>query len=204
MRFFGSAMRYPHVQGGFRGRLVAAARQCVPVGDNASVGEAAMSEPLAVALHAVAQAARGRGPPRPDHGLRADRGRRRCSPRSTRGRGGRGDGHRGRAAGDRAPPGRRGRGERRGGPAALAPEEKDKGQFDLALECSGNPRALAQSIASVRPRGTIVQVGVGGSFDVPMNAVVAKELRLAGSFRFGPEFAQAAGLIGRGRSTSAP
>ena len=61
MRFWGSAMRMPHVQGGFRRRLVAAARQCVKVGDDVSIGEAAMSEPLAVALHAVAQAGDVRG-----------------------------------------------------------------------------------------------------------------------------------------------
>lgn len=32
---------------------------------------------------------------------------------------------------------------------------------------------------------------------MPMNVVVAKELRLAGTFRFEPEFAAAAGLIGQ-------
>jgi len=31
MRFYGSAMRFPHVQGGFRQRLVAEERQCVKV-----------------------------------------------------------------------------------------------------------------------------------------------------------------------------
>ena len=80
-------------------------------------------------------------------------------------------------------------------PDALAAEERDKGRFDLAFECSGNPRALAQLIACTRPRGTIVQVGVGGAFEVPMNSVVAKELRLVGSFRFHPEFEHAARLI---------
>jgi L-idonate 5-dehydrogenase len=83
------------------------------------------------------------------------------------------------------------------GREALTAEERDKGRFDLAFECSGNPRALAQAIACTRPRGTVVQVGVGGAFDVPMNAVVAKELRLVGSFRFHPEFARAASLIAR-------
>jgi len=58
MRFWGSAMRMPHVQGGFRRRLAAAARQCVPVGDTVSVGEAAMSEPLAVALQRSPRPAR--------------------------------------------------------------------------------------------------------------------------------------------------
>ena len=55
MRFYGSAMPYPHVQGAFREVLVANARQCV-VANNLSDGEAAMAEPLAVCLHAAHQA----------------------------------------------------------------------------------------------------------------------------------------------------
>ena len=197
MRFWGSAMRMPHVQGGFRGRLVAGARQCVPVGDTVSLNEAAMSEPLAVALHAVAQAGEVHGRRVLVTGFGPIGGVVLLALRHA------------------------GAGEvlvtdiaeeplafaRRLGaaaalnvaadPAALAGEEADKGRFDLAFECSGNPRARAQAIGCVRPRGTIVQVGIGGAFDVPMNTVVAKELRLAGTFRFGPEFAVAAGLIGR-------
>jgi L-idonate 5-dehydrogenase len=49
-----------------------------------------------------------------------------------------------------------------------------------------------------------VQVGVGGTFDVPMNAVVAQELRLVGSFRFHPEFVQAAALISSGAIDVSP
>jgi L-idonate 5-dehydrogenase len=195
MRFWGSAMRMPHVQGGFRRRLVAAALQCVKVGDAVSIGEAAMSEPLAVALHAVAQAGDVRGRRVLVTGFGPIGGVVLLALRHA------------------------GAGEvtvtdlveeplalaRRLGAAAalnvaadrdaLAAEERDKGRFDLAFECSGNPRALAQAIACVRPRGTIVQVGVGGAFDVPMNTVVAKELRLVGTFRFHPEFEAAARLI---------
>jgi L-idonate 5-dehydrogenase len=197
MRFYGSAMRMPHIQGGFRRRLVCAARQCVKVGDIVSIGEAAMSEPLAVALHAVAQAGDITGKRVLITGFGPIGGVVLLAAKHA------------------------GAGEatvtevvdeplafaRRLGAAAavnvaanrdaLAAEERDKGRFDLAFECSGNPRALAQAIACVRPRGTIVQVGVGGSFDVPLNVVVAKELRLVGSFRFHPEFEIAAGLIAR-------
>jgi L-idonate 5-dehydrogenase len=197
MRFWGSAMRMPHVQGGFRRRVIVAARQCVPVGDLVSIGEAAMSEPLAVALHALAQAGEVAGRRVLVTGFGPIGGVVLLALRQA------------------------GAGEvtvtdivdeplalaRQLGAAAalnvaaerdaLAAEERDKGRFDLAFECSGNPRALAQSIACTRPRGTIVQVGVGGAFDVPMNSVVAKELRLVGTFRFHPEFAQAAGLIAR-------
>jgi L-idonate 5-dehydrogenase len=195
MRFWGSAMRMPHVQGGFRRRLVAQARQCVPVGDLVSIGEAAMTEPLSVALHAVAQAGDVCGKRVLVTGFGPIGGVVLLALRHA-------------GAGDVTvtdlvdEPLALAR--RIGATAAvnvatdrdgLAAEEKDKGCFDVALECSGNPRALAQAIACVRPRGTIVQVGVGGAFDVPMNVVVAKELRLVGTFRFHPEFEVAAGLI---------
>jgi L-idonate 5-dehydrogenase len=197
MRFWGSAMRLPHVQGGFRRRLVASARQCVPVGEAVSIGEAAMSEPLAVALHAVAQAGEVRGRRVLVTGFGPIGGVVLLALRQA-------------GAGEvtvtdlveepLALARRLGAAAARNvaaDPEALGPEERDKGRFDIAFECSGSPRALAQAIACTRPRGHIVQVGVGGAFDVPMNAVVAKELRLVGSFRFHPEFAQAAGLIAR-------
>lgn len=197
MRFFGSAMRMPHVQGGFRRRLVAQARQCIPVGDTVSIGEAAMSEPLAVALHAVAQA----GDVRFRRVLITGFGPIGAVVLLAARHAGAGE----IAVTDIVPEplafarrlGAAAAYDVAGDPAALAHEEQAKGRFDLAFECSGNPRALAQAIACVRPRGTIVQVGVGGAFDVPMNTVVAKELRLAGTFRFHPEFEIAAGLIAR-------
>ena len=56
MRFLGSAMRMPHVQGGFRETLVVHETQAVAVAEGVSLGEAAMAEPLAVCLHAVTRA----------------------------------------------------------------------------------------------------------------------------------------------------
>ncbi len=56
MRFYGSAMRFPHIQGAFREVLVTDARQCIAVADGMSAAEAAMAEPLAVCLHAGRQA----------------------------------------------------------------------------------------------------------------------------------------------------
>ncbi len=52
MRFYGSAMPFPHIQGAFRESLVADAYQCVDA-TGLSAGEAAMAEPLAVTLHAT-------------------------------------------------------------------------------------------------------------------------------------------------------
>src|SRR6202795_3621258 len=56
MRFMGSAMRMPHVQGGFRESVTVDASQAWPIADRLSLGEAAMAEPLAVCLHAAKQA----------------------------------------------------------------------------------------------------------------------------------------------------
>src|SRR5215210_6266445 len=56
MLFYGSAMRFPHVQGGFRQRLVAEERQCLKVPAGLPLEKAAFGEPLAVCLHAVDRA----------------------------------------------------------------------------------------------------------------------------------------------------
>ena len=56
MRFLGSAMRFPHVQGGFRELLAVHETQAVPVAESVGMAEAAMAEPLAVCLHAVERA----------------------------------------------------------------------------------------------------------------------------------------------------
>ncbi|MBT8424859.1 MAG: alcohol dehydrogenase catalytic domain-containing protein, partial [Silicimonas sp.] len=55
MRFYGSAMPFPHIQGAFREMLVADAAQCVPA-DGLSAAQAAMAEPLSVVLHAANRA----------------------------------------------------------------------------------------------------------------------------------------------------
>lgn len=51
----------------------------------------------------------------------------------------------------------------------------------------------------MRPRGVVVQLGLGGDVSIPQNVVVAKELSICGSFRFHPEFALAVRLINEGR-----
>ena len=55
MRFYSSAMPFSHIQGAFQEYLMVEADQSV-VADGLTAGEAAMAEPLAVALHAVKQA----------------------------------------------------------------------------------------------------------------------------------------------------
>ncbi|TIO08217.1 MAG: L-idonate 5-dehydrogenase, partial [Mesorhizobium sp.] len=84
-------------------------------------------------------------------------------------------------------------------PEGLAPYLADKGTFDILYECSGAASALAQGIAALRPRGTIVQLGLGGAeMALPMSTVTAKELSINGSFRFHPEFAVGVELMRKG------
>ena len=81
---------------------------------------------------------------------------------------------------------------------ALEKFTKDKGTFDLLYECSGAQVALVGAIAAMRPRGTILQLGLGGDMTLPMMSITAKELSLKGSFRFHEEFATGISLMRKG------
>lgn len=196
MRFYGSAMPFPHIQGAFRDEIVADAAQCVPA-HGLTPAEAAMAEPLAVALHAVAQAGpllgrrvlvTGCGP----IGVLAILAARRAGAAEI-------------IATDIAATALD-RAREAGADVvlnmaedtdALAPYARDKGRIDAALECSGAEAALRAIIPVLRPRGTLVQLGLSGDMSLPMMQITAKELVLRGSFRFHPEFAQAVGFMQR-------
>lgn len=197
MRFYGSAMPFPHIQGAFREVLVADAIQCVAA-DGLSAGEAAMAEPLAVTLHATRRAGEllgrrvlvtGCGP----IGLLCILAARRAGAAEivatdlsdftlSMARD---------AGADRVVNTSR-------EPDALTAYEADKGTFDILYECSGAAAALAAGIAALRPRGIIVQLGLGGDMTLPMMAITAKELELRGSFRFHAEFAIGVDLMRKG------
>ena len=174
MRFYGSAMPFPHIQGAFQEYLVAEADQCV-VADGLTPGEAAMAEPLAVALHAVKQAGNligarvlvtGSGP----IGALTILAARRAGAAEiiatdlsdyTLAKA--------RAAGaDQTH-------NILTQPQALAPYGRDKGQVDVHFECSGAAAALASGISVLRPAGQLIQLGLGGDMNVPMQALTAKK-----------------------------
>lgn len=188
MRFYGSAMPFPHIQGAFREVLVAKASQCVDATSLTS-GEAAMAEPLAVTLHATARAGdmlgkrvlvTGCGP----IGVLAILSARRAGAAQI-------------VATDLS--------DftlalaREAGadlvlntgtdPEALAPFTAEKGHFDVLYECTGVEAALAGAIPCMRPRGVILQLGLGGDMTLPVQAITSRELELRGSFRFHSEFA---------------
>lgn len=198
MRFYGSAMPFPHIQGAFREVLVADARQCIKA-EGLTPGEAAMAEPLAVCLHATRRAGEmmgkrvlvtGSGPIGTLSILAA------------------------RAAGATqivvtdltdealAYASKIGADETintMANPDGLQQYQSGKGYFDVLYECSGAAPALAAGIACMRPRGIVMQLGLGGDMKVPMQALTAKELDLRGSFRFHEEFETAVQLMQQGQ-----
>ena len=197
MRFYGSAMPFPHIQGAFREELVVEARQCIPAGD-LSAGEAAMAEPLSVALHATRRAGdllgkrvlvAGSGP----IGALCIMAARRAGAREivVTDLSDNALAHAVRAGADRTL-------NVAEDAAALEGYAADKGYFDVLYECTGSAQALAAGMAALRPRGVIMQLGLGGDMNVPMMMLTAKELELRGSFRFHEEFAVAVDLMGKG------
>jgi len=198
MRFLGSAMRFPHVQGGFREFITVDAAQAVPIADKLTLAEAAVAEPLAVCLHAGKQA----GPLLGKRVLITG-----CGPIGalmilvSRFGGASeivvtdvadaplavakklGATHAINVATDAT---------------ALDPWRAGKGVFDTLFEASGNQAALRTALDVLRPGATLVQLGLGGEMTLPINSIVAKELQLRGTFRFDPEFELAVRLMGEG------
>jgi L-idonate 5-dehydrogenase len=198
MRYYGSAMRTPHVQGAFRREIVVETHQAHRLAEALSDREGAMAEPLSVALHAVRRAGpllgakvlvTGCGP----IGALVVIAARRAGAtqivvtdvgafalRSAL-----------KVGADQAI-------NVAETPQALAAFSADKGQFDVLFEASGNPAALRGALDVLRPRGVIVQVGLGGETTLPLNTIVAKELDLRGAFRFHEEFGMAVELLNKG------
>src|ERR1051325_4761601 len=171
MLFYGSAMRFPHVQGGFREVLTCDAAQAVVVPATMSAAQAAFAEPFAVCLHAVNRAGpllgkrvlvTGAGP----IGALTVLAARRAGALEI-------------VATDVADA-PLAAAKRVGADATVNVSEKDalaryaadKGYFDWISEPPGNAQALAGGLAVARPRGVVVQIGIaGGEMSLPMNMV---------------------------------
>ncbi|MEM7472732.1 MAG: L-idonate 5-dehydrogenase [Pseudomonadota bacterium] len=203
MRFYGSAMPFPHIQGAFRQYIVADVAQCADAGD-LSPGEAAMAEPVAVVLHAARQAGdlmgkrvlvTGCGP----IGLLAVLVARAAGAVEivatdiaafTLAKALEVGADRGLNVADT--------------PNALEAYGADKGHFDVLFECSGVAQALAAAVPALRPGATIAQLGLGGDMTLPVQAMTAKELQLKGSFRFHSEFYTGVEMMRAGRLDVTP
>jgi L-idonate 5-dehydrogenase len=197
--FMGSASKTPHMQGGFATHIDVIAAQCVPVPAHVPFAAAALAEPLAVCLHAVARAGPlsgtsvlviGAGP----IGLLTMLAARQAGAARV-------------ALADIA-----------AAPLAFAArlgadqvidlavqddaliQAGANTPFDVVFEASGAPAALASALLAIRRGGIVVQIGnlPGGPIPLPGLAVMAREIDLRGSFRFGTEFTRAVALIADG------
>jgi len=75
----------------------------------------------------------------------------------------------------------------------------------VAIEASGSPAGLASCVEATRRGGTVVLLGLLPPGDVPFrgNAVVTREITLAGAFRFDTEFDDALRLLAGGLDVDA-
>jgi len=209
MLFYGSAMRTPHVQGAFRETLVAESSQCHVIGDDLPMSIAACAEPFSVALHSIKRAGEltgkkvlvtGCGPigamvvvAAKLHGalevtatdvldeplakvaqVGADRTINVVKDAAA-------------LTGNIGPD-----------------KEYPKGYFDVMIEASGNEAAIRTGLDVLKPRGVLVQLGLGGEVSLPQNMIVAKEIEVRGSFRFHEEFGWATDLLSSGRVDVSP
>ncbi len=199
MRFYGSAMRMPHIQGAFQQQLVADAAQCHGIAKEVSIEEAAFAEPFAVTLHAIVRAGAlankrvlvtGCGPigvltitAARVHGAReivaTDVSDFTLSMARKMGAD-----HTINVATETD---------------GLTPFKANKGSFDIMIEASGNESALRTGLEVLKPRGVLIQLGLGGDISIPQNMIVSKEIEIRGSFRFHEEFALAVDLINKRR-----
>ena len=197
MRFYGSAMRTPHVDGAFRQTLVCNAEQAIPIPDALSLSEAAFAEPVAVCLHAATRAGSllgkrllvlGAGPIGTIMALVA-----------------RGAGAGWVAVADLIEEPLRRIADLGADETINVAKEADrfaglgegKGTFDVVFEASGSAEATVSALDVVKPRGTVVCVGQGARPEINMSTIVTKEINVIGAFRFDEEFRVAIDYIAR-------
>jgi L-idonate 5-dehydrogenase len=197
MLFYGSAMRFPHVQGAFQQSIVAQAFQAHKVAEGVSLEEAAFAEPFAVTLHAIVRAGSlankrvlvtGCGP----IGALAIVAARAHGAQEI-------------VATDISDF-TLGLARKMGADTTVnvATETMDrfkanKGHFDVMIEASGSEAALHMGLEVLRPRSILIQLGLGGNLSMPQNMIVSKEIEIRGSFRFHEEFGLAIDLINQRR-----
>ncbi|WP_226478483.1 L-idonate 5-dehydrogenase [Pseudomonas sp. MWU16-30323] len=197
MRFYGSAMPFPHVQGAFQQSLVIETHQAHLLADHVSLAEGAMAEPLSVGLHAIQRAGAIFGKRVLVTG---------CGPignlliGSLRAAGAGEIVAVDLAAGPLACAEQMGASRTHNlaeDADGLKPYTAEKGYFDVMFEVSGSAQALRNGLECMAPRSVLVTVGLGGEVSLPLNLLVSREIDLRGTFRFHSEFAQAVDLLNR-------
>jgi L-iditol 2-dehydrogenase len=80
-------------------------------------------------------------------------------------------------------------------------ERRIEGEFDVLIECTGDPALTSESIGVLRPGAIAVLVGAGPSVDVslPLDAIRRRELTVVGDFRYAYTYPTAIALASSGR-----
>lgn len=203
MRFFGSAMYNPHIDGGFTQYKTVDNAQCIPYPQEVSDDIMAFAEPLAVTIHAAKQAGDLQGKKVFISGVGpigcltvaavkalgateiicTDISRR-CLDLALE----------------------------MGATKVLHAIEDDfsdylqhKGEFDVSFEASGHISSIERCLDVTKAKGTIVQIGMGASIpQFNMMPLIAKEINWKGSFRFVGEFNTAVEWLGSGKINPLP
>ena len=193
MRYFGSAATDPPTDGALCELKAVPAANCHRLGAALSYASGALLEPLAVACHAVLRAGRLAG-----RRVAVSGGGTIGQLVATVARA-LGAGHV--AVADPRPAAR----------AAAAPRADEvldpagdgrlaDGPPEVTFEAAGAADSLRWALEHTARGGTVVQIGtLQHQFDAPLNLVMAKELRLVGSFRFADGFQVGAALLAAGR-----
>jgi L-idonate 5-dehydrogenase len=193
--YLGSAMRFPHVQGGFAQHLVVRTDQLVPLPDGLDLRRAAVAEPLAVALHALGRAGDVRG----QRLLVTGAGPIGCLLVAAAR-------HLGAAEivvtdlTDRALAVAAAVGATTTLRADALPASWSGLAADVAVEASGSGPGLAACLERVCRGGIVVQLGLlpPGPTPMPGNLLVTREIELRGAFRFTREIEDAVALLAAG------
>ncbi|MBV7327461.1 alcohol dehydrogenase catalytic domain-containing protein [Chloroflexi bacterium TSY] len=204
MQYLGSASSRPP-DGLFCEYLAFPAPNCYPLPDSFSYGEAAMIEPLSVAMHAIKRAGdisglsvliAGGGP----IGQLALLVARAFGAAQV--------------ALSEVVETRRKFAMSNGANLALDPVDPwmiqqaldfTDGGFDLIIEAAGSGAALSQAFEIARPGGTLIQIGgIKADAHVPLNRVMPRELNYIGSFRFANVFQMAISMAASRRIDLSP
>ena len=188
--FLGSASTSPHTQGALADYLVVRADQVRPLPAELTLRRAALVEPLAVGLHALAVAGGvighdvlicGTGP----IGL--------LTAAAALAAGA----HEVWCADVRSAPLRRALDLGVTDVVDVAHEQLPDSRFDVVLECAGVPRSLNGLLHATRRGGVLAQVGNIADADAPVNLapIVSKEIQLRGVFRYDSEIDDAIAML---------
>lgn len=200
MRFYGSASCDPHLDGGFAEYVLAPAANCHVLADHLSWAEAALVEPLSVALHALHRSGGVAGKSVLITGGGTIGQLLAVSARAF-----------GAALVVVSDPAAFARAQALeiGADMAMDPTSaefeadattRSDGGFDVMIEAAGSALALVQGLRLLRRGATLVQVGtLPAEVTLPFNDIMARELTVAGSFRFANVFGVALQLMAAGR-----